>query len=310
MKIAKLYGIKMASEEPIIHSDTLYCALLDTLFQYCEKEDEKERYKGLALSSAFPFVEAQEETIYFIPFSAITAQIVGKFQRDVEKKVKRERFYSAEVVSDLNNFEKYGLGILMECETIKKFYESEIRPHVSIDRSKGTAREGALFVKKIHSFSKNAGLYFVFPEEFERDIKEALRALQNVGILGDKTVGLGYFDSFKIEDNAEKLLNHSNSGTYALMLSLYRPTEAEMEGFEQHKEELSYEIVQRAGFFETKRPSNFGYEKPVQHYFAEGSVFWFEPSKKLRVCGRHLELHGNFLAPKTIALQFEVDTHD
>lgn len=310
MKLAKLYGLRMASEEPIIHSDTLYCALLDTLFQYCRKKNEREKYNELALSSAFPFVDMQEKTYYFIPFSAITAQILGAFKGDLSKKAKKAWLYSADVfkkpLSSTENLLDYSFEALEERGEVRDIYHSEVRPHVSIDRTKGTAREGVLFVKKVFSFDKKSGLYFVFPDGFERNIKEALDMLKNIGILGDKSMGLGSFEEYEIVNDAEELLNHSSSGNCALMFSLYRPTESEMEKIARYSKKIAYKIVQRAGFFETKSPNRFTYKKPVQHYFAEGSVFWFPASTKLRVCGNNVKISDNFLAPKAIALHFEV----
>ena len=301
MKVAKLYGISFTGEEPIIHSDTLYCALLDTLFQYCEKMDKSEKYEQLALSSAFPFIETEKYTKYFIPFSADIFQVVcGKFREKVPKEVKKVRLYDVKVLKDLENFEKYAL------KKDREFRHVEERTHITIDRKQGTALKGQLFVKKVQIFGKKAGVYFVFPDEFEDDVKETLNVLKEVGIYGDKSVGLGSFSEYKIESDAEELLNHSKAGNYAIMLSLYSPTKYEIEKFNQHKEKIAYRIVQRSGFFETLKPKNYSYEKPVRYYFAEGSVFWFSASEKLRVCGKCLKIDKNFISPKTIALQFEV----
>lgn len=113
----------------------------------------------------------------------------------------------------------------------------------------------------------NTGLYFLAEGDISK-LHPVLHLLRHLGIGADRTAGKGAFD-FEIQDFAmpEPAASQSNS---VLNLSLFRPTETELQDLEQADACWQYLLEQRGGYvgiYRNKRP------KDVRMYFREGSVF-------------------------------------
>ena len=166
-------GIGLESTSEVLHSDTLFNAIANALASIngdLEEFIEKIRSGELKISSAFPF-KGEE---YFLPLPILP----------YDKKIK------AKFVSK-NNFEKLIAGEEIEVESEEMPYITFDLPKVLIDRV--TANTNIYYVSLVR-FEKDCGLYFIVDGNGKKLIKQALWYLEDEGIGGKRTWGLGRFE--------------------------------------------------------------------------------------------------------------------
>jgi len=180
-------GIGLESTSEVLHSDTLFNAIANALVSINgDLEEFIERVRGgeLKISSAFPF---RNET-YFLPLPILP----------YDKKIK------AKFVSK-RDFEKLIAGEEIEVESENTLCKTFDLPKVLVDRA--TANTNIYYVSFVR-FEEDGGLYFIVDGNGKKLIKPALRYLEDEGIGGKRTWGLGRFehewdDNFEIKTPSE-----------------------------------------------------------------------------------------------------------
>ncbi len=126
----------------------------------------------------------------------------------------------------------------------------------------------------------NTGLFFLADGNIEK-IEAVLRLFRHWGFGADRTAGKGFFD-FEIADFAfdEPSPDRSNA---LINLSLFRPTEVELEKFQATNGCLQYKLERREGFVGGYRELR---RKQPRLYFSEGAVFKRLTSDIGRIMGR------------------------
>jgi CRISPR-associated protein Csm4 len=130
----------------------------------------------------------------------------------------------------------------------------------------------------------NTGLYFLADGHDLSKLEPVLHLLRHWGIGADRTAGKGAFD-FEIQDFTEKIKTlepPANQANALLNLSLFRPTEPELEGLEKAEGCWQYLLEQREGYVGGHRER---YRKEARMYFREGSVFARPEGLKTRHMG-------------------------
>jgi CRISPR-associated protein Csm4 len=127
----------------------------------------------------------------------------------------------------------------------------------------------------------NTGLYFLADGDISK-LKPVLDLLRHWGIGADRSSGKGAFD-FYIPDDDFIMPEPPDAESNALLnLSLFRPTEPELENFEQINGCWQYLLEQREGFVGGHRERH---RKEARMYFREGSVFARPVNFKTRFMG-------------------------
>ena len=244
MKVFKLYfrtplrvgeaGIGLEKSSEIIHSDTLFGAIANALARLNEDVEEfiyKVRDEELRFSSCFPF----KDDTYYLPAPHLP----------LEKKL---GFLT------LENFEKVISGRIDEIpdNTDVDFIEKLEIPKVALDR---LASNSNIYYLTAIKFYGNSGLYFMVKGKY-KILEIALKYLQDEGIGGKKTWGLGKFEL------GEGEISIRGDGDHYLTLSLTYP---------QKLESIVYwKPLVRGGWINTERKTM---RKPKVIMASEGSIF-------------------------------------
>ena len=165
-------GIGLESTSEVLHSDTLFNAIANALVDINgDLEEFIERIRGgeLKISSAFPF----REDNYYLPLPILP----------YDRKIKTN-FVSKDV------FEKLIAGEMIDIGSGDMPYKVFDLPKVVIDRA--TANTSIYYVSLIR-FERNCGLYFIVDGNW-KIIEPALKYLEDEGIGGKRTWGLGRFE--------------------------------------------------------------------------------------------------------------------
>ncbi len=242
-KVFKLYfktplrigetGIGLERAGDILHSDTLFGAIANALRRLNEDVEEfigKVRDGELKFSSCFPF----ENGTYYLPAPHLP----------VEKKWK---FLS------LENFEKVISGDIQSAEgdEIKSVEKFEI-PKVVLDR---VTSNSSIYYLTALRFAESSGLYFLVDGN-NRPIKRALKFLQDEGIGGKKTWGLG---KFEIREDEIKI--KERGGCYTTLSLSYPKNLGNV---------VYWKPVVRSGWINTAKAT---LRKPKIIMASEGSIF-------------------------------------
>jgi CRISPR type III-A-associated RAMP protein Csm4 len=265
-----------SKSQNFIHSDTLKSAIFSTavlLNSELQNETNGENFfNSFLLSSTFPFYK---ETL-FLPkpkgkllFTDIENE---EPSYDFKKDLKKLNFIDSDLFFEffktknekliLKNDERFVFvsGYLLKPEllenTDKKLFsisKSYIQERVNIRKFHeifdNTEKDKPLFsdpyiVDKIH-FKENTGLYFFLEktESFDEDFFEkVLKNLGDFGIGTDRNVGNGQFE---VIDKQTKDFDFLDNSQYVMNLSLFLPTENEVEKF---TENCQYKLVKRGGW--------------------------------------------------------------
>ena len=244
MKVFKLHfktplrigeaGIGLEKSSEIIHSDTLFGAIANALARLNEDVEDfiyKVKWGELRFSSCFPF----KDDTYYLPAPHLPVEKKWKFLT-------------------LEDFEKAisgridGISDNTDVDFIKKL---EI-PKVALDRL--TSNSNIYYLTAI-KFYGNSGLYFMVKGRY-KILEIALKYLQDEGIGGKKTWGLGKFEL------GEGEINIRGDGDHYLTLSLTYP---------QKLESMVYwKPLVRGGWINAERKTM---RKPKVIMASEGSIF-------------------------------------
>jgi len=272
-------GVGYEETEDMIHSDTLFSALMTLWGHFYEDDIEAFCHNPpFIISSAFPF----KDDTYFFPFPMVRIGKDEKTDNRGKKRLKRVRYVSQELLETILNGNGDSLDF-DEKETFQhgKFWckwdsstspdnraaylEREL-PRVNVDRN--TNASDIFYFSEIF-FAEDAGLFFLarFRErEIKTKFETILRFLGDEGIGGDKRTGKGLF-SLHVRDKFNISSPKRSDGF--MTLSLYHPEETEFTGgvFQN----ASYKLITREGWLHT--PGAMTLRRKKVRMAQEGSIF-------------------------------------
>lgn len=274
------YGIS----ERLIHSDTLYAAIISALAKLGEKIPD-DGDLGFATSSLFPFYQKDESSnpIYFFPkpLSQKTPRVLPEKAKIIKKvawidKPNFERILAGKsIIEDRDNPEKMikGKFLTKEVETFDSdFICSRVSARVLVSR---TLQEDAkpFYMDRIF-FKGKSGFFFLAQGDCTK-LEKGLNLLQYEGIGTDRNVGNGFFFYVKDEINIE--IPEQNDHSMQLGLSLFIP-ESKQQLDEMICGNVAYNYQKRGGWVSTA--PYIGIRKNSIYAFASGSVFSVEKDYK------------------------------
>jgi CRISPR-associated protein Csm4 len=259
-------GIGLEECSPIIHSDTIFNAIINaySLMHTKDKTDEfLKNFESVKISSAFPF---HGKELYF-PRPRMRLNADENIIEEHAKEIKKIEFVSKVFFEKLINGEKFSDNEIEKLVKKTKFYKEYQMPKVYLDRE--TKKSDFFFIGAM-KFEKKCGLWFGIEceDNVYKEINSCLRLLQDEGIGGKRTWGYGLFEYE--EDNIELRLP-VNSNLY-MLLSLFYPNQSETALFSG--EYASWDFILRGGYIEKRR-------KPRIRMIKEGSVFDAVPYGKI-----------------------------
>lgn len=273
------HGIGYEETEDMIHSDTLFSAIMSLWSNFYDNDIESLcKSPPFIISSAFPF----KGNVLFFP------RPMARLGKDVEtddqkeKKLKKVKFISQQLLESILKGESENLEFNekdtfqdgkfwhLKRSSIDKntgivFAESE-RPRVVIDRN--TNSSGIYYFSEI-LFEKDAGLFFLtkfVEKEIRQKFEAVLRLLGDEGIGGDKRMGKGLY-SLDVKEKYHMRLPENADGF--LTLSLYYPEESEFKSGVLN--DASYNLISRKGWLHS--PGAMALRRKEIRTFTEGSVF-------------------------------------
>ena len=263
----------------IIHSDTLYAALLACMAKTGQTIPE-DGDLGFTVSSLFPYFQRDKDSqpIYFLPMP-MKAQPTEINDVSMAKKVKKVQWvdvtFYEKILSGIGFSEAFIPNIQEAYLTndqlpqdnngSSEFVRSEVSQRVVLDSRTGEEDALPYYVDKI-MFRYESGLYFI--AEGNTDILEkALKILSLEGIGTDRNVGFGFFDYSKAELTIE-LPSHAN---HQVSLSLFIPESKDQLNTLMDSEDIAYDFTRRGGWITTFPYTTL--RKNAIYGFLPGSVF-------------------------------------
>lgn len=270
-----IVGSSLEESDFICHSDTFFSALC---LEYV-KLNGAETIEGfidffnngkLLISSLLPY---KNNDLYIPKPSIVIERSDTKNENKEEnsssnrKKMKKLNYIK---VSDIDIYLNYIKGI----GDFNFDYEYNNFAKYSLNQKVGLRdEENRLYSLGTYSFYKNNGLYFALSfsnNETLKEFEKVLKSLSYSGIGGKRTHGLGNFEynesDFRAFEN--KLFKDSK---YKMLLSLFSPTENEMESIDFNNS--FYSLIKRNGFIYSNNYSGNLSKRKSLSMFKEGSCF-------------------------------------
>lgn len=288
-----------------LHSDTLKSALfvsaLDLFPELSFEKDDADNIRDkfpnqskfftcFRVSSAFPFLEAEGKTMYFLPKplngfnlefldgdTDNNRKLYSKIQY-IEKDTLFKVLQGNLTLKGTSHFSK-DKKFLAQGVNLQdwKVFKNELQQHVAIPR-RGNEDGDPFHVDKLF-FEDNAGLYFLIETEDEEALNQmeaALRLLGDSGLGTDRTMGSGQFIA-KIEEVPFVWPFDTDTADFQMNLSLFWPQKEEVADLF----DVAYKLIRRGGFLANPSDNNhLTIRKKSVYMFEEGSVF--PNSRKLR----------------------------
>ena len=288
----------LGNSQKIIHSDTLYAALMSCLAKMGQSIPD-DGDLGFTVSSLFPYFQRDVDSapIYFLPVPKQT-KLSELADPSMAKKVKKVQWIDSALYSSVLQGEslfeggKYLSDIqssyLSENELpedingSKEFVCSEVSQRVTLQSRTGGEDATPFYVDKI-LFRYHSGLYFI-AEGDTCLLEKALRILSEEGIGTDRNVGFGFFDFI----SGSMTIELPPNATHQLSLSLFIPESKEQLAALMNSGKVAYDFMRRGGWITT-----FPYmtlRKNAIYGFLPGSVFHTEDDKEVSVIGKIVDL--------------------
>jgi CRISPR-associated protein Csm4 len=257
------------SSDDRLHSDTLKSALFVCLLQLYGETEANVFMDSVKLSSAFPF----DDKHYWLPrpLSFSFAQLETPDNRKALKKI--QYFTLGQYAEILRG----GLPTL-EYDANQKANQPNIWIREVTQRVKINYDDDSepFYLEKLYPAQKNAGLFFIFTGDYDKDkLNAAVRLLGDNGIGLQKGLGNGQFEAVSTTIS----LQLPKDASSWVSLSLYRPeNKAEIEnGLEQSH----YQFLKRGGWIASPQfDEHLSVRKQAVMMFTEGSVFEFETTNQ------------------------------
>ncbi|MHA1274517.1 MAG: type III-A CRISPR-associated RAMP protein Csm4, partial [Promethearchaeota archaeon] len=301
----------LENTEIIVHSDTIFSALCNILGKYFSENEYNKfiqpfinRKPPFLLSSAFPYYEKGENTIFFFPKPLIFKDFVGN-EPNLAKKYKKIRYISKKLFDayitgndefleanfkDKNNnpiennfLQGYQIWLSTEerelIPEINALWKVERFPRIVIDRITsltGIYHYSRVFFHEKVDENENVGLFLlinVIDKNNQEDILNNLflnfRYLGDTGLGGERSIGNGFFELQLDNDNnpfSIEIPDNSKNSKYGFNLSLYIPTKNELQN-KVIDHNSYYQLIKRTGWISQKT-----YFRKSINLILEGSV--------------------------------------
>jgi len=263
-------GIGVENVQSIIHSDTIFSALVNAASLIDEASVQFLLGGNFCISSAFPY----DENHYYLPrplFPLPTS--FGKYANEVKKcEFLQEEDFCSWINGQLN---ENNIGsVIFRSHKVEETLSIDIRPRNASDRRTSNT---LIYHCSGTVFNQNCGLYFILQTDADgkQKIEQILEVLQKLGLGGERSSGYGRFEAeiFGPVDNESRWRNiKTNQGALFCILSLYHP------GNEGEKiNTISYQTLLRKGWIFSNISAKQMKRKTVR-MFKEGSVFETEPA--------------------------------
>lgn len=270
-----IVGSSLEESDFICHSDTFFSALCleyiklngaDTIEGFIDFFNNGK----LLISSLLPY---KNNDLYIPKPSIVIERSDTKNENKEEnsssdrKKMKKLNYIK---VSDIDAYLNYIKGI----GDFNFDYEYNNFAKYSLNQKVGLRdEENRLYSLGTYSFYKNNGLYFALSfsdNETLKEFEKVLKSLSYSGIGGKRTHGLGNFEYNESDFSAfeNKLFKDSK---YKMLLSLFSPTENEMESIDFNNS--FYSLIKRNGFIYSNNYSGNLSKRKSLSMFKEGSCF-------------------------------------
>ncbi len=280
---------RMDRTSTLIHSDTLFSALSNSLIKLFGEEEFNLFEKKLIISSIFIGLRLTNFDILFLPMPDIFLKLPPE-KHDQHKKYKKVQWISLRGLTKiLEFFDKESLLINLEnLEDFKflnnkflvskeefseineeiEFVDTILEPKVSIDRENNNSQslffqENILLwqTKTSNNIEIKPFLYFLKEEapELEKIFIPTLNLFIEEGLGGERSTGKGIFDYYE-KDNIEI----PNEGNFEITLSLTTPKKEEVNNL------IYYQIIKRDGFIFYNQP--MGFKKKTHYKVKEGAL--------------------------------------
>lgn len=260
-----------------ILSDTVYntiCIGYKDVFGVNELNEFIEK-KPILISSTFPYIK-NDKIEHFFP-KLITKPPELTLDEIISGKVlKKVKFIHENIFNEWINGKISEKGIIENFDSYRASADLLFPKNINIDfsikpvdrthnqKNRLNPRETSFFYSN-KTFFKNSGLYFILKyldESFKENINSIFNYLTDRGFGGNISVGEG---QFKPTIKEIELIKEPEDGEYFVTLSLFCPTEQEIESF--NKENTWYELIKREG------KMTIGKAKKSLFMFKEGSTF-------------------------------------
>ncbi|QQG66594.1 type III-A CRISPR-associated RAMP protein Csm4 [Desulfobulbus oligotrophicus] len=288
-----LEGIGQEQIDHIVHSDTLWGAIIDKwLLLHADDPEEVCTSTSFNVSSTFPLINGTR--FYPVPLGALNKVMddvalldagisplelkdIKKIRYIEENLFKRILAGEEPILADLTSGSVYPFPFSTKKEqNPTRCFALEIqRPRVMVDQLNGGVQAGAFFYSTDQYFNQNSGLFFVasFTSRAVRDkFEAALRLLGDDGLGADRSVGRGTF-TFTVSN--WPLTTADNADAHVL-LSLYFPTAEEVKDGVLSSPISAYKLTRRSGHTGGHRVSRF--RRADCWMLTEGSVLPFAPA--------------------------------
>jgi len=273
---------RFAMNDNIIHSDTLFSAMVNCYIKLYGNENVEKFIETIRVSSVFMGLDLGEERLYFLPKPAIEPLYLESSDRDKVKKWKKIKFLSKEIFEKLlageltNDYEKWNDIALTRKEYDKlkvsslfgddfkkiNYVNKYVEAKNTLNRYSGKS-ENLFFteVVEFQSLGKITPFFYFFIEEVSSEIMTSLRLMADEGLGGKRSTGKGILKSVKkaelnLEINYEKYIS----------LSLTFPKD-----IKEARSAENYDFVKRGGF--VYYGGGTGWRKKRIRMYDIGSVF-------------------------------------
>jgi CRISPR-associated protein Csm4 len=288
---------RMDRTSHLIHSDTLFSALSNSLFKIFDEDKFNEFEEKLIISSVFPGLRGTSKDILFLPMPNIPINMED--EKD-HKKYKRFQWISwnglkellkyydkdneiihLKTIENLKPMNSKFLISIEEYEELKEFREKDeniifmetnLEPKVSIPRVPIISEEktqGLYFQENLEFYTITTSkgkklipfLYFLKTKDASLDeiFIPALNLFIEEGIGGERSTGKGQFDFYEKDE-----LDLPDDGDLEITLSLSLPRREEVNNI------IYFNLVKRDGFIYYQKPT--GYRKKTHFKIGEGSL--------------------------------------
>lgn len=288
-----LEGIGQERIDHIVHSDTLWGAILDKwLLLYDDDPAALCQEPSFTVSSAFPLINGTR--FYPVPAGALSRVMndVAHLETGViplELKDLKKIRYVAErllftilsgkepLLADLtrDSVYPYPLESKKRESDSRSYATEEQRPRVAVDQVNGGVQEGTFFYSTDLFFNRNSGLSFFATfasREAQHRFEAALRLLGDTGLGADRSIGRGAFTF----TSTPPCLPEVQKPYAHLLLSLYYPTRQEVAEGVLNSPVSAYGLTRRTGHAGGAAVSRF--RRADCWMVTEGSVLPFRPT--------------------------------
>jgi len=276
-----------------LHSDTIFGALcvgIQELYGNDKLENLLSSFNTklpFLVSSAFPFIEANNKRVHFFPNPIIKPQKIENLDVKKLKKAKAykktkyvsewifnqiisEKLNAMDLIEGIENIYKVKSGLLFDSNQKLVFKIATIdTPRNAINRINGSTD---IFYSS-GTYFEHSGLFFMVKyknQSCKKLVKPVWRFLQDRGIGGDISSGKG---EFKVEfgKSNNNPIEEPEDTNAILTLSLYHPSKDEIKEFANRKEGIWYNLITRKG--KSKGRKAIGSWRKSIRCFGEGSTF-------------------------------------